>query len=90
MALDDGTLLGVQRAALVEDAALVGQEPSGEDRSHRQARGEAARLGVTVREDRLLLDCTTGTLELLIVQPPGGRPMDAAAYLRGHGLPGRR
>ncbi len=32
---------------------------------------------------RLLL----GGLELLEVQPAGGRPMDAAAYLRGHGLP---
>jgi methionyl-tRNA formyltransferase len=31
---------------------------------------------------RLLL----GGLELLEVQPPGGRPMDAAAYLRGHGF----
>jgi hypothetical protein len=29
-------------------------------------------------------------LELLVVQPPGGRAMDASAYLRGHGLPGRR
>ncbi|HVL31807.1 MAG TPA: methionyl-tRNA formyltransferase [Solirubrobacteraceae bacterium] len=28
-----------------------------------------------------------GGLELLEVQPPGGRPMDAAAYLRGHGVP---
>jgi methionyl-tRNA formyltransferase len=27
-----------------------------------------------------------GGLELLEVQPPGGRRMDAAAYLRGHGL----
>ena len=33
--------------------------------------------------DRLLL----GGLELLEVQPAGGRPMAAAAYLRGHGLP---
>jgi methionyl-tRNA formyltransferase len=32
---------------------------------------------------RLLL----GGLELLEVQPAGGRPMEAAAYLRGHGLP---
>jgi methionyl-tRNA formyltransferase len=32
---------------------------------------------------RLLL----GGLELVEVQPPGGRPMEAAAYLRGHGLP---
>jgi hypothetical protein len=29
-----------------------------------------------------------GGLELLEVQPAGGRPMEAAAYLRGHGLPG--
>lgn len=30
-----------------------------------------------------------GTLELLRVQPPGGRPMDYADYLRGHGpVPG--
>jgi methionyl-tRNA formyltransferase len=36
---------------------------------------------------RLLLATAAGTLELLEVQPPGGRPMDAAAYLRGHGLP---
>ena len=27
-----------------------------------------------------------GGLELLEVKPEGGRPMDAAAYLRGHGL----
>ncbi len=35
-----------------------------------------------VADGRLLL----GGLELLEVQPPGGRPMDAAAYLRGHGF----
>ncbi|MEA2131137.1 MAG: methionyl-tRNA formyltransferase, partial [Solirubrobacteraceae bacterium] len=34
-------------------------------------------------DGRLLL----GGLELLEVQPAGGRPMEAAAYLRGHGLP---
>jgi methionyl-tRNA formyltransferase len=37
--------------------------------------------------ERLLLACSQGTLELLEVQPPGGRPMPAAAYLRGHGPP---
>lgn len=30
-----------------------------------------------------LLGCAEGTLELLVVQPPGRRAMDAAAYLRG-------
>ncbi len=40
--------------------------------------------GVYVSDDRLLLACSPGTLELLTVQPPGRRPMDAGAYLRGH------
>jgi methionyl-tRNA formyltransferase len=35
-------------------------------------------------DGRLLLGCAEGALELRVVQPPGGRPMDAAAYLRGH------
>ncbi len=38
------------------------------------------------RGGRLLLGAGPGTLELLEVQPSGGRPMDAAAYLRGHPL----
>jgi methionyl-tRNA formyltransferase len=50
----------------------------------------AHELGLRASGDRLLLDCSDGTLELLDVQPPGGRPMDASAYLRGHALPGRR
>ena len=33
---------------------------------------------------RLLYGACDRALELLEVQPPGGRPMDAAAYLRGH------
>jgi methionyl-tRNA formyltransferase len=40
-------------------------------------------------EGHLLLGCDLGVLELLEVQPPGGRPMPADAYLRGHGLPRR-
>jgi len=39
-------------------------------------------------EGRLALGCAEGALELLAVQPPGGRPMPAADYLRGHGVPG--
>jgi methionyl-tRNA formyltransferase len=74
VALPDGTLLGVQRAALVDESAT----------------GGAGALGVHASEGRLLLGCAPGVLELLVVQPPGGRPMDAAAYLRGHGPPGRR
>jgi methionyl-tRNA formyltransferase len=38
--------------------------------------------------DTLLLGCDGGALQLEVVQPPGGRPMPADAYLRGHRLPG--
>jgi methionyl-tRNA formyltransferase len=38
-------------------------------------------------DGRLLFGAAQGALELLEVVPPGSRPMDAAAYLRGHGLP---
>jgi methionyl-tRNA formyltransferase len=37
----------------------------------------------------LLLGCRSGSLRLDVVQPPGGKPMDAAAFLRGHRLPER-
>jgi methionyl-tRNA formyltransferase len=36
-------------------------------------------------DGRLLYGARDRALELLEVQPPGARPMDAAAYLRGHG-----
>jgi methionyl-tRNA formyltransferase len=44
-----------------------------------------APAGGRVRADgeRLLLDCNGGALELLEVQPPGGRAMTAADWLRG-------
>jgi methionyl-tRNA formyltransferase len=70
--LPGGAMLGVHRAAALED-------PS-----------NSAERGLHAGGDRLLLGCSEGTLELLVVQPPGGRPMDASAYLRGHELPGRR
>jgi methionyl-tRNA formyltransferase len=81
--LADGSLLGVQRAALLDagdpaDGQLLPDHAATHDQ-----------LGPYEREGRLLLACESGTLELLVVQPPGGRAMDAAAYLRGHGLPGR-
>jgi len=69
VALSDGTLLGVHRAALSEPESPLG-------------------TGVYANDGRLLLGCAAGALELLVVQPPGKRAMDAAAFLRGHGLPG--
>jgi methionyl-tRNA formyltransferase len=102
VALGDGTLLGVHRAALLRadpaDAGSADARPPGEESSaggqdvEGTARlpGDAAELGVSVREKRLLLHCAPGILELVVVQPPGGRAMDASAYLRGHELAGRR
>jgi methionyl-tRNA formyltransferase len=71
VALADGTLLGVRRAALFQERGDA-------------AGGGGSQTGVTARDGHLLLSCTPGTLELLEVQPPGGRAMDAASYLRGH------
>ena len=49
----------------------------------------AGERGVTAADGRLLLGCAGGALELLVVQPSGGRPMAAADYLHGHGPPAR-
>jgi methionyl-tRNA formyltransferase len=73
LALGPDHFLGVRRARPLPD---VTSPPS----------PQTAGLS-TDADDRLLLATTAGSLELLEVQPPGGRPMDAAAYLRGHGLP---
>ena len=74
------------RVALADDALL------GVQRAALLADGESdgGAPGLTVHGGRLLLLCTPGTLELLVVQPPGGRAMHAADYLRGHAAPGRR
>ena len=43
--------------------------------------------GVLAAEDgHLYFGAQPGTLELVRVQPPGGRAMDAASYLRGHAV----
>jgi methionyl-tRNA formyltransferase len=40
------------------------------------------------RDGALLLGTAAGSLRLDVVQPAGGKPMPADAYLRGHPLPG--
>lgn len=46
----------------------------------------AAAPGELIAVDgRLLWGCAGGALDLLVVQPPSGRAMDAADFLRGHG-----
>ncbi|HXA55353.1 MAG TPA: methionyl-tRNA formyltransferase [Solirubrobacteraceae bacterium] len=68
----DGTLLGVSTAALA--TGDTGSVPAG------------TLVAIGDPPARLLYGTRAGALELLAVQPPGGRPMDAAAYLRGHAL----
>jgi methionyl-tRNA formyltransferase len=55
-------------------------------------RARAVEVGVKAGELRaeweaLLLGCCRGALRLEVVQPPGGKPMAADAYLRGHPVP---
>ncbi|MCO5315408.1 MAG: methionyl-tRNA formyltransferase [Solirubrobacterales bacterium] len=42
---------------------------------------------LTERNGRPVLGCADGAVWLAQVQPPGGKPMDGADWLRGHGLP---
>jgi len=84
VALADGTLLGVHRAKLADEQGDGTAPPDP------AAVADSEAPGVFVCDGRLLLHCAPGVLELLEVQPPGGRAMEASAYLRGHGPPGRR
>jgi methionyl-tRNA formyltransferase len=70
IALADGRLLGVREARVAAEQP-VRAPPSGE---------------LVADGERLLYGTARGALELVRVQPPGGRPMDAGAYLRGHAL----
>jgi methionyl-tRNA formyltransferase len=71
VALADGTMLGVCRAQTLPDGPPAGTLASSGDP------GGPLHLLYGARE---------GALELLEVQPPGGRAMDAGAYLRGHAI----
>jgi methionyl-tRNA formyltransferase len=70
LALADGGMLGVLEARVAPDPGTDGP-PAG---------------ALASDGERLLYGTARGTLELVRVQPPGGRPMDAGAYLRGHAL----
>lgn len=96
LALADGSLLGVQRARVAEDSPTVG--PPVRTGGASVAGGAVGAGDETVDvpagmliaagdpPSRLLYGTSEGALELLEVQPPGGRPMDARAYLRGHAV----
>jgi methionyl-tRNA formyltransferase len=87
VALSDGTLMGVHRAALADPGPPSG-ESGGSGEGGTSGDGGGSGEGLYASDGRLLLACASGTLELLVIQPPGKRAMDAAAFLRGHGLPG--
>lgn len=77
--LEDSGFLGVRRAHVVSAGAHVVS-----------ARTAGPSVGSLAADGgRLLYGTADGVLELTCVQPPGGRPMDGAAYLRGHGAPSR-
>ena len=67
-------------AAAARTASFLGvlAAPARPGRRSRPAGGRVRTDG-----DRLLLDCRGGALELTEIQPPGGRPMAAADWLRG-------
>jgi methionyl-tRNA formyltransferase len=71
IAMPDGTSMGVHRAAVYAQG-VAGAPAAGE---------------VAVVDDRLLFGASDGAIELLCVQPAGGKAMDAGAYLRGHAVP---
>lgn len=70
LALDDGSALGVSKAAVAKLAP-------GERLEQGKLGGEG---------QRLLFGVADGALELLEVKPAGRRSMDAQAYMRGHAL----
>jgi len=74
--------------ALTPHIGAYADLPDGERLGVRRAAVSEQRVEpgtVTARAGQLLLGTSDGTLQLLEVVPPGARPMDAAAYLRGRG-----
>ena len=56
-------------------------------RKAKVAEVDAPQGTLEARDGTLLLGCGEGALQLKVVQPPGGKPMPADAYLRGHKPP---
>ncbi|HEX5990250.1 MAG TPA: methionyl-tRNA formyltransferase [Solirubrobacterales bacterium] len=68
---------------------LAGDERLGVRQAHAAESGADLQPGRLAESDgALLLGTGAGALRLEVVQPAGGKPMPADAYLRGHPLPG--
>jgi methionyl-tRNA formyltransferase len=82
--------LAAKVRALTPHVGTYFELPGGDRLGVRRAQAveEALEAGkLAVREESLLLGCGEGALRLELVQPPGGKPMAADAYVRGHPLP---
>jgi methionyl-tRNA formyltransferase len=84
------TELAAKVRALTPHVGAYLELPDGERLGVRRARAveeqvDAGRLAM--RSEALLLGAVQGSLQLEVVQPAGGKPMPADAYLRGHPLP---
>jgi methionyl-tRNA formyltransferase len=82
--------LAAKVRALTPHIGAYLEAADGERLGVRQARAieaDVPQASLVVRDGALLLGCGKGALQLEVVQPPGGKPMPAAAYLRGHELP---
>ena len=96
--LEGGTRLGVRAAHVAapeirdavataessEDVDGLGQDSVGATRVPRLEPGQLSSQG-----DTIWLGAADRAFELSMVQPPGGRPMSAADYLRGNELASR-
>ena len=85
--------LAAQVRALTPHVGAYLELPGGERFGVREARptesGDDLDSGqLAERDGALLLGSGEGALQLEVVQPAGGKPMPADAYLRGHPLPG--
>lgn len=66
---------------------LDGGERLGVRAAAAEAEGDPEPGRLAASNGALRLGCAEGSLRLEIVQPEGGKPMAADAYLRGHALP---
>ena len=78
-----GERLGVRRAVARGGGRLAGDSRADDDIP--EAAADLASGELAAGDGRLFYGTGEGVLELLEVQPAGGRPMDVAAWLRGHG-----
>jgi methionyl-tRNA formyltransferase len=84
------TELAAKVRALTPHVGAYLELPGGERLGVRRARAVEGRVQtgkLELRSEALLFGAAQGALQLEVVQPAGGKPMRADAYLRGHPLP---